>query len=281
MPRASRLLPFLLLALLAAALFYPRSSSNGQEPAESLVTPATVIRVIDGDGLAVRLGSGPEEIRLYGIDAPEARAPAGREATRALERLVAGAQVEIEPVAEDRDRYRRVIAIVYADGVNVNERLAAEGHAWAYRRYLGQVPGDAAYCDLEAGARDARRGLWSRPAEQWVPPWIYRERQRAGAGARVPSKDYAGETAADCRAAIGRPEPGAPPDAAPPPPGRDGHPPGCDIKGNINGKGERIYHLPGSPSYADTRISTAKGERWFCSEPEAQAAGWRAARFQR
>ena len=49
---------------------------------------------------------------------------------------------------------------------------------------------------------------------------------------------------------------------------------GCAIKGNISDKG-RIYHLPGSRSYAATRINTAKGERWFCSEAEARAAGWR------
>ena len=54
-------------------------------------------------------------------------------------------------------------------------------------------------------------------------------------------------------------------------------PGGCAIKGNISGNG-RIYHLPGSRSYEKTRIDTAKGERWFCSEGEARAAGWRAAR---
>lgn len=54
--------------------------------------------------------------------------------------------------------------------------------------------------------------------------------------------------------------------------------PDCRIKGNINRRGERIYHRPGDRSYAQTRISTARGERWFCSEREAREAGWRAAR---
>lgn len=53
--------------------------------------------------------------------------------------------------------------------------------------------------------------------------------------------------------------------------------PGCAIKGNIS-KGGRIYHLPGSRSYNDTKISTRRGERWFCSVEEAKKAGWRAAR---
>ncbi|MDQ2092900.1 thermonuclease family protein [Rhodalgimonas zhirmunskyi] len=52
----------------------------------------------------------------------------------------------------------------------------------------------------------------------------------------------------------------------------------CVIKGNINRKGEHIYHLPHQRYYGDTRISPAKGERWFCSESEARAAGWRKAR---
>ena len=59
---------------------------------------------------------------------------------------------------------------------------------------------------------------------------------------------------------------------------RDGAPEGCAIKGNINSKGLRIYHVPGSSSYGATRINTARGERWFCSEAEARAAGWRAPR---
>lgn len=49
----------------------------------------------------------------------------------------------------------------------------------------------------------------------------------------------------------------------------------CAIKGNINRGGERIYHVPGGEHYERTRIDTSKGERWFCSEDEAVAAGWR------
>lgn len=51
----------------------------------------------------------------------------------------------------------------------------------------------------------------------------------------------------------------------------------CLIKGNISDKG-RVYHLPGTRSYAATRINAARGERWFCTEAEALAAGWRRAK---
>ena len=50
----------------------------------------------------------------------------------------------------------------------------------------------------------------------------------------------------------------------------------CNIKGNISvSTGERIYHLPGQRYYEETAINTRKGERYFCSEAEARAAGWR------
>jgi hypothetical protein len=53
---------------------------------------------------------------------------------------------------------------------------------------------------------------------------------------------------------------------------------GCSIKANISfGTSERIYHVPGQEYYDATRIDLLKGERWFCSEDAARAAGWRKA----
>ncbi|QKY70225.1 hypothetical protein [Lentibacillus sp. CBA3610] len=43
---------------------------------------------------------------------------------------------------------------------------------------------------------------------------------------------------------------------------------GCDIKGSVNG----IYHTPGSTYYNQTKNVA----QWFCSEEEAQDAGYRA-----
>jgi endonuclease YncB( thermonuclease family) len=51
-------------------------------------------------------------------------------------------------------------------------------------------------------------------------------------------------------------------------------PEGCAIKGNVTKNG-RIYHMPWSPWYAQIRIEPEKGKRWFCTEAEAIAAGWR------
>ncbi len=51
-------------------------------------------------------------------------------------------------------------------------------------------------------------------------------------------------------------------------------PDGCPIKGHVTAEG-RVYSLPWSPDYARIRVRAQRGERWFCSELEARAAGWR------
>jgi endonuclease YncB( thermonuclease family) len=53
-------------------------------------------------------------------------------------------------------------------------------------------------------------------------------------------------------------------------------PDGCPIKGVVSG-GERVYVLPWSPDYDRGRVQKARGERWFCSEREAEAAGFKPA----
>jgi endonuclease YncB( thermonuclease family) len=50
-------------------------------------------------------------------------------------------------------------------------------------------------------------------------------------------------------------------------------PEGCPIKGRIR-SGSRTYVLPWAASYDSVQLRTSRGERWFCSESEAQAAGW-------
>lgn len=53
-------------------------------------------------------------------------------------------------------------------------------------------------------------------------------------------------------------------------------PSGCAIKGNVTANG-RIYHMPWSPWYDKVRMDGHAEKRWFCSESEAQLAGWRPA----
>lgn len=52
--------------------------------------------------------------------------------------------------------------------------------------------------------------------------------------------------------------------------------PTCAIKGNVNSKGDWIYHVPGWRDYNRTDVKPKEGDRWFCTEEEARAAGFRA-----
>ncbi len=97
---------------------------------------------------------------------------------------------------------------------------------------------DGRYAELEREARAGRVGLHSG---EFTNPTAWRAEQR-------------------------QPQPQVEPD------------PACRIKGNIGSGGARIYHTPGAPSYERTVIDPGRGERWFCTEDEARAAGWRAPR---
>jgi endonuclease YncB( thermonuclease family) len=202
-----------------------------------------IATVTDGDTL--RIGS--VKVRLFGIDAPESAQvcngwPCGAAATARLAELAGAGPATCTP--RDVDRYGRLVATCTVAGVDIGGQLVAEGLARAYVRYADD------YASAEAAAKGARAGLWRGETEA---PWTYRaeralERVSTGPGpaeAMAAQADGGGE-------------------------GGD-----CAIKGNVSAGGRRIYHVPGSRAYARTRIDPEKGERWFCSEVEARAAGFR------
>ena len=238
---------------------------------EGPVLDGRVTAVTDGDSIKVELDSGLIEVRMHSIDAPERDQPGGAEAREALTRRLGNTAVALEPV--EQDQYGRMIAVVYQSDANVNAWLVREGHAWVYRQYAR----DARYCEAELAARAAGRGVWAGAAVEQKAPWEWRAVKR---GRRVGYSDYTGETLERCVAALGRrPEAVAPLPLAdvPSASASDGEPGECRIKGNISGSG-KIYHVPGTAAYAKTKIDEARGERWFCTEDEARAAGWRAPR---
>jgi hypothetical protein len=51
----------------------------------------------------------------------------------------------------------------------------------------------------------------------------------------------------------------------------------CRIKGNVTVTGERVYHLPNGKYYDRVIINPMRGEKYFCKESDALAAGWRKA----
>jgi endonuclease YncB( thermonuclease family) len=176
----------------AAVLIAP--SSQAGIAGNHAVLPGVVVGVIDGDTADVRLDSGMIRVRFHAIDAPESGQPHGKAAKAALADLIFGKAVEVEPY--EQDRYDRLVARVWIDGVDVNAEMLRTGNAWTYRRYAD----DPAYCTYEQAARDLGRGLWRLPANQRVAPWEWRQRKsRAGR-----FTDYSRETVAACVAALGR-----------------------------------------------------------------------------
>ena len=52
----------------------------------------------------------------------------------------------------------------------------------------------------------------------------------------------------------------------------------CVIKGNVSKRNndQKIYHCPNWRDYDRTNVIESEGDRWFCTEAEAIAAGFRA-----
>jgi micrococcal nuclease len=162
------------ISLCLLALTYGAAALPADPPKPLPVLAAKVARVNDGDSLEVTLDSGPARVRMSAIDTPEYDQPYGAKSSAALKAMLpVGASVELEVVTQDA--FKRMVATVWlVDGdkrINVNESLLRDGHAWAYRRYMR----DPKFCDIEAEARDARRGLWAQPVSDWVypPEWRF------------------------------------------------------------------------------------------------------------
>ncbi len=204
-----------------------------------------MVEVVDGDTIRVDIGGKVYPVRYIGMDAPETRVPEqpaepyGPEASAKNAELVAGETVRLEKDVSETDRYGRLLRYVWVGDVMVNAELVRLGFA-----RVSTFPPDVKYQDLflrtEREARAAGRGLWgtATPAPARGP----------GAAPSSTAASSSGYTCDRC------------------------------IKGNINIEGAKIYHFPGCGEYGKTGIAASRGERWFSSEAEAQAAGWRKAR---
>jgi endonuclease YncB( thermonuclease family) len=152
-----RLLVLLLLALAVAALAAPGSQAW-------FTKRGTVVNVVDGDTLDVRMRSGERErIRLVGIDTPEVGDCYADRATRRARALAARKQVVLQGdrTQSIRDRYGRLLAYVDLPGaVDLGRRLVLGGFAkvYVYDRPFRRLAG---YRRAESAAKRLRRGLWA------------------------------------------------------------------------------------------------------------------------
>ena len=195
----------------------------------------------DGDSLSI----GPTRIRLFGIDAPELDqvcSRGGRSWNCGQESADRLSRLvtgrQVRCIPVSTDQYDRVLARCSVIGTDVNRTMVATGYAVAFRKYSTD------YVSAEESAKLTRQGIWAGTFQ-------------------MPS---------EVRATQGRPERSSVPPARPVPKAVQRYSGGCVIKGNRSRRGEWIYHLPGMPYYSQTRA-----EQVFCSEAEAQAAGYRRA----
>jgi micrococcal nuclease len=147
----------LCLALLVGAAPAVAQAPSGLE--------GIVVRVVDGDTVHVRIGDRTETVRYIGIDTPElhhprrGEEPGGRAALAMNRRLVEERRVRLDLDVQIRDRYGRLLAYVYRDGLFVNAALVERGYA----RTL-TIPPNVAHAEeftrLARDAREAGRGLW-------------------------------------------------------------------------------------------------------------------------
>jgi len=174
-----------------------------------------VVEVTDGDTFVLE---DDRRVRLASTYASELEYCLGKEAKERLEELILDKKVTLREMRHDS--FGRIVALVYQNGILVNEIMLCEGLA---RYDPAQTSADK---QLLAASREARKekvGVYSSKCTQLEPPN-----------------------------------------------------PRCLIKGNIdkNNRKKRIYHFPGCAGYNVVIVELDRGEQWFCSEKEAQAAGF-------
>jgi endonuclease YncB( thermonuclease family) len=157
-------------AMLAAIIFGLLSVAALTFSGSEIRSLADNVRVIDGDSLRI----GNEDIRLWGIDAPEFKQECrnaqgayacGREAQKQLRILAQNVAITCKGLG--RDRYDRLLAVCRNGKIDINAELVKNGFAYAYGGYQNE----------EKSARNNKRGIWQADNER---PKAYRDRTKAG-----------------------------------------------------------------------------------------------------
>lgn len=226
-----------------------KQKDYSQKETKGKTFPATVVKVIDGDTVKIKMKNGQDEtVRLLLIDTPETvhpsvlEQPFGREASQLAKKLMPpGEQIEVEPGISERDKYGRLLAYFYVDGVSVNKMLLEKGLARVAYVYAPNTKYIDEFTELQEQARKKELGIWSIEN--------YASSQGFDGTVNHPSAKSVKETTKNQE---------------------DSSCENPQIKGNINSRGVKIYHIPSGQYYGIT-----KPEEMFCTESEALKAGFR------
>ncbi|MGW6123850.1 thermonuclease family protein [Nocardia sp. NPDC055165] len=101
-----------------------------------------MLQVIDGDTVSILKDSRQVRVRMLGLDTPETQDPRksvqcfGTEAADRAKRVLVGKQVVVrpDPSQDSTDKYGRLLAYVWVDGVlfNLNQIAQGFGHEYTY-----------------------------------------------------------------------------------------------------------------------------------------------------
>jgi endonuclease YncB( thermonuclease family) len=214
-------------------------------PLPSGLTEALVVGVVDGDTIDVLIDGREYRVRYIGIDTPETVDPNrpegcfGKEASARNRELVDGETVGLEKDVSESDRYGRLLRYVWLPSTGSGRALMVNA-VLVEEGYAtaSTYPPDVAHAEEFAALQASAR---EAGRGLWGPACASPQPSPAAAGAC----EYSNSDEAV-------------------------------IKGNISyTTGEKIYHVPGGYYYADTVVNESAGERWFCREADAVAAGWR------
>jgi len=128
-----------------------------------------VVKVVDGDTVAVEINGKKETIRLIGINTPETVDPRrpvecfGIEASNKAKEILTGKRIKLEAdsIVGERDKYGRLLRYIFLeDGTNFNKMMISEGYAYEYTydlsyKYQGE------FKQAEKEATEAKKGLWA------------------------------------------------------------------------------------------------------------------------
>jgi len=124
------------------------------------------VEPVDGDTAKMKIKGKVETIRFLLVDTPETKhpklgeQPKGAQAAAFTKKMLEEAdRITLQYDVEKRDKYERVLAYVFADGVNVQEELlkkglARVGYVYESRRHL------KAFKEAEKFARERGLGIW-------------------------------------------------------------------------------------------------------------------------
>ncbi len=144
----------------------PTQTQKVTSPAASLVTAsqsAIVKRIVDGDTFELESG---EKVRLIGINTPELHHPQkgvecfGQEASDYTSTLLLGKTVSLEKDVSETDRYGRLLRYVWIDNTLINQKLVADGYAYA-SSYPPDVKYQEVFKEMQEQARMSKKGLWA------------------------------------------------------------------------------------------------------------------------